>query len=295
MEPSRPGAANACRVVVSTPTAPAPRRWPSVSRSNLSLEEASGDGAVDRQRVKAVAGVIEPYVRVTPTLEVNGGDFGLAPFPLTLKLELLQHSGSFKARGAFANLLLRPSPRPVSSPRPAATTAPRWPTPRCGWACARRSSSRRCRRPRRCERIRALRRRSRHRRRPLRGRARGQRGVGRPDGRAAGARLRSGRDAPRPGHARHGARGAGAGARRRVLVPVGGGGLIGGVAGWYAGGVEVVGVEPELAPTLYRGAERRPAGRRPGRRHRRRLARAPPRRRADVPDRPGATSPASCS
>ena len=35
-----------------------------------------------------------------------------------------------------------------------------------------------------------------------------------------------------------------------VLVPVGGGGLIGGVAGWYAGGVRIVGVEPELAPTL---------------------------------------------
>jgi threonine dehydratase len=35
-----------------------------------------------------------------------------------------------------------------------------------------------------------------------------------------------------------------------VLASVGGGGLIGGVAGWYAGRVRVVGVEPELAPTL---------------------------------------------
>ena len=35
-----------------------------------------------------------------------------------------------------------------------------------------------------------------------------------------------------------------------VLVPVGGGGLIGGVARWYAGDVKIVGVEPELAPTL---------------------------------------------
>jgi threonine dehydratase len=34
-----------------------------------------------------------------------------------------------------------------------------------------------------------------------------------------------------------------------VLVSVGGG-LIGGVAGWYAGHARVVGVEPELAPTL---------------------------------------------
>jgi threonine dehydratase len=35
-----------------------------------------------------------------------------------------------------------------------------------------------------------------------------------------------------------------------VLVGVGGGGLIGGVAAWYAGRVRVVGVEPEAAPTL---------------------------------------------
>jgi threonine dehydratase len=35
-----------------------------------------------------------------------------------------------------------------------------------------------------------------------------------------------------------------------VLVAVGGGSLIGGVAGWYGGSVRIVGVEPELAPTL---------------------------------------------
>jgi threonine dehydratase len=37
-----------------------------------------------------------------------------------------------------------------------------------------------------------------------------------------------------------------------VLVPVGGGGLIGGIAAWYAGRVRIVGVEPEAAPTLFR-------------------------------------------
>jgi len=37
-----------------------------------------------------------------------------------------------------------------------------------------------------------------------------------------------------------------------LLVPVGGGGLIGGIAAWYAGQVKVVGVEPEAAPTLSR-------------------------------------------
>jgi threonine dehydratase len=41
---------------------------------------------------------------------VDLADFGLAAGPLTLKLEQLQHSGSFKARGAFANLLLRDIP-----------------------------------------------------------------------------------------------------------------------------------------------------------------------------------------
>jgi threonine dehydratase len=45
-----------------------------------------------------------------------------------------------------------------------------------------------------------------------------------------------------------------------VLVPVGGGGLIGGVASWFAGSVRVIGVEPDGAPTLTRArAEGRPA------------------------------------
>ncbi len=35
-----------------------------------------------------------------------------------------------------------------------------------------------------------------------------------------------------------------------LLVAVGGGGLIGGVASWYAGRVKTIGVEPEAAPTL---------------------------------------------
>ena len=35
-----------------------------------------------------------------------------------------------------------------------------------------------------------------------------------------------------------------------LLIAVGGGGLIGGVASWYRGAVKIVGVEPELAPTL---------------------------------------------
>jgi threonine dehydratase len=41
---------------------------------------------------------------------VDAADFGLAPNRLTFKLELLQHSGSFKTRGVFANLLMREVP-----------------------------------------------------------------------------------------------------------------------------------------------------------------------------------------
>src|SRR5205823_14431823 len=51
-----------------------------------------------------------PYVRVTPIVEASGADFGLGSGPLVFKLEQLQHSGSFKPRGAFANLLLRKVP-----------------------------------------------------------------------------------------------------------------------------------------------------------------------------------------
>ena len=54
--------------------------------------------------------VIGPYIRHTPVLHVDGRDAGLSAFPLTLKLEFTQHGGSFKARGAFVNLLTRPIP-----------------------------------------------------------------------------------------------------------------------------------------------------------------------------------------
>jgi threonine dehydratase len=54
--------------------------------------------------------LLRPYVRRTPVVTVDRADFGLPPGPLVLKLEHLQHSGSFKARGAFANLLTRDVP-----------------------------------------------------------------------------------------------------------------------------------------------------------------------------------------
>lgn len=53
---------------------------------------------------------IRPHVRETPVIEIAAGTFGV-DYPLTLKLELLQHTGSFKPRGAFNNLLSRTIPR----------------------------------------------------------------------------------------------------------------------------------------------------------------------------------------
>jgi len=68
------------------------------------------DISIDRAGVLQVQGIIQPYVRRTPVVEVHGSEFGLGDFRLTLKLELFQHAGSFKSRGAFANLLLREVP-----------------------------------------------------------------------------------------------------------------------------------------------------------------------------------------
>ena len=53
---------------------------------------------------------IRPYIRRTPVMEIDAADIGLRSGKLSLKLELFQYSGSFKARGAFANLLSRKVP-----------------------------------------------------------------------------------------------------------------------------------------------------------------------------------------
>jgi threonine dehydratase len=66
---------------------------------------------IDREGIAAVEKTIRPHIRRTPLIAVDGGDFGLQRGDITFKLELLQHSGSFKARGAFANLLTRELPR----------------------------------------------------------------------------------------------------------------------------------------------------------------------------------------
>src|SRR5215211_1147180 len=66
--------------------------------------------SVTRERIQATERVIRPHIRRTPILEVDGAEFGLDSIKIVFKLELLQHSGSFKARGAFTNMLTRAVP-----------------------------------------------------------------------------------------------------------------------------------------------------------------------------------------
>src|ERR1039457_6618251 len=63
-----------------------------------------------RQEIARTYDVIRPYIRRTPVVDVEAADFGLDPMPLVLKLEIMQHTGSFKTRGAFSNLLTRAVP-----------------------------------------------------------------------------------------------------------------------------------------------------------------------------------------
>jgi threonine dehydratase len=66
---------------------------------------------LDRCGISAAQRVIQPYIRRTPVVEADSGDFRLPPgVSLSFKLELLQHTGSFKPRGAFTNLLQRQVP-----------------------------------------------------------------------------------------------------------------------------------------------------------------------------------------
>lgn len=65
---------------------------------------------VDRDGIARTYELIRPHIRRTPVLDVDPGDFGLKAGNLTLKLELFQHTGSFKTRGAFTSLLTRDVP-----------------------------------------------------------------------------------------------------------------------------------------------------------------------------------------
>jgi len=211
---------------------------------------ASGVGrrGIDRAGIEKVGEVIRPYVRVTPVVEVRGGDFGLGDFSITLKLELFQHSGSFKARGAFTNLLTReiPAAGVVAASGGNHGAAVAYAAMRLGVPAkifVPTVSS-----PAKVERIRAY-------------------GA---DLAIVGDRYADALAASEAWAARTGALAvhaydqletllgqgtlgmelAGQAALDTVLVSVGGGGLLGGVAAWYAGKIKVIGVEPESAPTL---------------------------------------------
>jgi threonine dehydratase len=209
------------------------------------------DDTIDRERIAAAEQRIRPHIRRTPMIEVDGRDFGLDPFDLTLKLELLQHSGSFKARGAFANLLMRKVPQAgvVAASGGNHGAAVAYATMKLGVPAkifVPGVSS-----PAKVKRIRDY------------GADLVVEGMRYADALTASESWAA-RWGALPVHAfdqpetllGQGTIGleleAQAPGLDTLLVAVGGGGLIGGIAAWYAGRIRIVGVEPEAAPTLFK-------------------------------------------
>jgi len=65
---------------------------------------------IGRGQIAPCEKLIRPHIRRTPVMEIDGADVGVNTAKISLKLESLQHSGSFKVRGAFTNLLTREVP-----------------------------------------------------------------------------------------------------------------------------------------------------------------------------------------
>ncbi len=65
---------------------------------------------ISADQIRSTYALLAPHIRRTPVIEVDGADFNLNAGTLSLKLESLQHAGSFKSRGAFTNLLTRKVP-----------------------------------------------------------------------------------------------------------------------------------------------------------------------------------------
>ena len=206
---------------------------------------------IDRAAIASAYDVIAPHIRATPVLEVRGADLGIEVDSLVLKLEFMQYAGSFKARGAFANLLLRavPDAGVVASSGGNHGAAVAYAAQRLGVMAkifVPAFSS-----PAKVQRIR-------------------QYGadlvVGGDDIAEAFAAssewaATTGAMHVHPFDQRETLLGTGTLAREleqqanevdTVLVAVGGGGLLAGIASWFAGAASVVGVEPEAAPTLAR-------------------------------------------
>lgn len=212
------------------------------------------DNTVNPQAIARCEATIRPHIRRTPVLEVNAEEFGLPAATLTLKLELLQHSGSFKARGAFANLLTRQVPEAgvvaASGGNHGAATA--YAAMKLGKRAkifVPRVSS-----PAKIQRIREY------------GADLVVEGDRYADALAASEAWAQQTGAmPIPAFDQdetmlgQGTLGLEleqqAAELDTVLVSVGGGGLIAGIAAWYAGRVKVVGVEPLASPTLTKALE----------------------------------------
>jgi threonine dehydratase len=210
--------------------------------------------SISRDDIAATYTLIRPHVRRTPVMEIDSRDLGLECGTIACKLELLQHAGSFKPRGAFANLLARPIP--VAGVVAASGG-------NHGFAVA--YAARRLAIPANIfvPTVAAANKRDR-----ISGLGARLHVVGE---RYADALAASQKFAAESGaleiHAydqRETLLGQGtvgleleeqSAAFDTLLVAVGGGGLIGGLAAWFAGRVRLIGVEPRAAPTLYRALE----------------------------------------
>ena len=195
---------------------------------------------IDRAAVERTYASIRPHIRRTPVLDLAG---------VTLKLEQLQHAGSFKARGAMANLLLRdiPGAGVVAASGGNHGVAVAWAACQLGVPATifvPTVSS-----PAKIARIRGY------------GAQLMVTGDRYADALAASQEWLAGHDAlavhayDQPltllGQGSLALELAGQAPQLdTVLVAVGGGGLAGGIAAYYSGDVQVVGVEPEHAPTL---------------------------------------------
>jgi threonine dehydratase len=206
--------------------------------------------AITRERIAETARVIRPYIRHTPMLLANRRDFGLAPGSLTFKLEYLQYTGSFKARGAFTHLLTRSIPGAGAAAASggnhgAAVAYAARMTGHPATIFVRDAVS-----PAKAERIRDY------------GAKLVIAGHRYADALAASETFVTETGAI-PVHAFDavetllGQATVGmeieedAPSLDTLLVAVGGGGLIGGIAAWFRGHIRLIAVEPELAPTLH--------------------------------------------
>ena len=204
--------------------------------------------------IRAAAARIAPHVRRTPVIEVDAADFGLPAARLYLKLEFLQHAGSFKTRGAFNNLLSRPvgADGVVAASGGNHGAAVAYAAMKLGIPATIFVPS--VASPAKMEQIRGY---------GARLEVAGERYN---DALLAAGRWIERRDATAihafeqwetlQGQATVAVEmQQQAPALDALLVAVGGGGLAGGIAAWYRGRVPVVGVEPEAAPTLTRALE----------------------------------------